>query len=188
MKKIITLITGLGFTLLSPVVMAHDSHLSNSLFSGMLHPVVGIDHLIALILGGILIARLNNRQCIVTGSVTMALVLGAVGAVIIGNQTWIQSAWVEAAILFSIPLYVFLLWIQKSSQTLSITLMSLFMVAHGWAHGIEIVSSYHGMNHFLDNISFMSGFLLTCLTIVTFSNIITTSIINNTYLKNHATH
>lgn len=188
MKKIITSCITLSLTLLSPSVMAHESNLSSNLFSGMLHPVVGIDHLVALILGGILIARLNSRQCIVTGSVSIALILGAVGAVIIGNQTWIQSAWIEAAILFSIPLYVFLLWIQKSSQTLSITLMGLFMVAHGWAHGIEIVANYHGMNHLLDNASFMSGFLLTCITIVTFSNIIASSLINSTYLKDHATH
>ena len=186
MKKIITPLVAISLGLLSPMAMAHESHFTHNLFSGMIHPLAGIDHLFALILGGILIARLKSRQCIATATVSFALVLGAVGAVFIGNQAWIQSAWIEAAILFSIPLYIFLLWIQKSSQTLSVTLMSLFMVAHGWAHGIEILADYHGMSHLLDNAGFMSGFLLTCITIVSVSNVITISFMNSTKTQNHA--
>ena len=186
MKNIITTLIAISITLLSPIAVAHENNLTQNLFSGMAHPLAGIDHLFALILAGILIARLKTKQCIATGSVSLALILGAIGALVIGNQTWIQSAWVEAAILFSIPLYAFLLWIQKSAQTLSITLMSLFMTAHGWIHGIEISANNHGVNHLLGDSSFMFGLLLSCITIVSVSNVIASSIINSTDKNNYA--
>jgi len=186
MKKLIKLFITISITLLSPVVLAHENNLSHSLMSGMAHPLVGLDHLLALILSGVLIARLNTGQCIATAAITLALGLGAVGAVVIGSQTWLQTAWVETAILFSIPLYFLLLWIQKYAQKLSVTLLSLFMIAHGWAHGIEVSAESHGMNHLLDNVGFMFGFLLTCITIITVTNVITASILNSENTRDHA--
>jgi len=186
MKNTIKLVITFCFMLLSPVVMAHDNNVTQSLFTGMLHPIIGLDHLVALMLSGVIIANLKSAQTRATIAITLALVFGASGAVLIGSQVWIQSAWIEAAIVFSIPLYIALVWIQKSAQTLSITLMSLFMIAHGWAHGVEITATAHNMNHLLDNAGFMSGFLLSCLSIVGLSKIMTTLFINSRHRQSHA--
>ena len=186
MKNIIKLFITVCFMLLSPVVMAHDNNLSQSLFTGMLHPVLGLDHLIALILSGTIIANLKSSQTTATLSIIIALAIGASGSVLIGSYEWIQSAWVEAAIIFSIPLYMALIWIQKSARTLSITLMSLFMVAHGWAHGIELSAASHNMNHLLDNAGFMFGFLLTCFSIVSLGKVLISLFINSHNRQTHA--
>lgn len=186
MKPLIKLLITFSLTILSPLAMAHDNHLSSSLLSGMTHPLIGFDHLVALILCGVLIARLNSGQCIATGAVTFALILGAVGALLFGTQTWLQTAWVEAAILLSIPLFFSLLWIQRTVQKLSVFIMSIFMIAHGWAHGIEVISQSHNMQHIIDNTGFMFGFVLTCTTLVSVSNVITTAVFNNLTNTDHA--
>ena len=186
MKYYSKLCITLVLTLLSPAVFAHDNNLTHSLFSGMLHPLLGLDHLFALILAGVLIARLKSAQCKTTGAVTLALIVGAIGAVFIGSQTGLQAAWVEAAILFSIPLYIALLWLQKTAQTLSISIMSVFMIAHGWAHGLEISAASHDMNHLMDNTGFMVGFVLTCITIISVINVFITSYIITHQHQDHA--
>lgn len=186
MKRFITFITSISLALLSPLAMAHDNQLGNSLLSGMAHPLIGLDHLAALILCGVLIARLNSGQCLATGVVTFTLMLGAVGALLLGSQTWMQTAWIESAILFSIPLFFALLWIEKSAQKLSITIMSIFMIAHGWAHGLEVISQSHNMHHLLDNAGFLAGFILTSVTLISVTNVVTTSLLDSNKNTGHA--
>ncbi|MGB5519082.1 MAG: HupE/UreJ family protein, partial [Gammaproteobacteria bacterium] len=77
----------------------------------------------------------------------LALGLGVVGALLVGGQ-----AWIEAAIVFSLPLFLALQWIKHDgSVKIALAAMSLFMVAHGWVHGIEL----DGMN-----LSFIFGLLI----------------------------
>jgi len=140
--------------LVSPMALAHDHVSTTGFVAGLLHPITGIDHLIALMLAGLFIGRLVSTRWIATSGLLLALGSGAAGALLLGAQ-----AWMEAAILFSLPLFLAMQWIKHSSGIVNIALvtMSVFMVAHGWAHGVEMA----GMNS-----RFIFGFLMMSAAVV----------------------
>jgi len=145
--------------LLSPMALAHDHVSTTGFVAGLLHPITGIDHLIALMLAGLFIGRLVSTRWIAICGLLLALGSGAAGAQLLGAQ-----AWMEAAILFSLPLFFAMQWIKhRGIVKLAVVTMGLFMVAHGWAHGIELA----GMNN-----SFIFGFLMMSATVVCLFSVI----------------
>jgi len=143
---------GVSALLMSPLAQAHDNSLSTGLFAGLGHPLSGVDHLVALILAGLLLGRLvSGRRSLVMSGFLLALGLGAAGGIILGAQLW-----VEAAILLSLPVFLALQWLKGSIRLqVACAVVGVFMVAHGWAHGVEMT----GMNA-----AFVFGFLLTSAT------------------------
>jgi len=89
----------MGTFLVSPMALAHDHSSSAGFVAGLMHPITGIDHLLALMLAGLFIGRLVSTQWIAISGLMLALGLGAAGALLLGAQ-----AWMEAAIVFSLPL------------------------------------------------------------------------------------
>jgi len=151
---ILLLVTGLT----SPLALAHDGHVATGLLAGLGHPLTGADHLIALILLGIFISRLKSKKVLAFAGVMSALYLGVIGALFLG-----AGAWVEAAILLSLPVFFTLLWIKQGAQKkLAIVIMSGFMVAHGWAHGLEMSA----LNSSFEMFGFIAGFMLTSIMIM----------------------
>lgn len=61
-----------GMTLISPQVFAHVSHahpnLTSGFINGLLHPFSGADHIITLLLAGVLIARFAAGQIKIAAS------------------------------------------------------------------------------------------------------------------------
>ncbi len=134
--------------LMSPQVLAHENGLSTGLLAGLVHPLSGVDHFIALMLAGVLVGRLASGRRLALGGLLLMLGLGAGGGILVGAQ-----AWIEAAILLSMPVFLALQWIKQARRMkIAIAIMGLFMIAHGWAHGVEMA----GMDK-----SFILGFLLT---------------------------
>jgi hydrogenase/urease accessory protein HupE len=65
-------------------------------------------------------------------------------------------------------LFLALQWVKHgSSVNIALVIMSLFMVAHGWAHGVELA----GMNF-----SFIFGLLVMSTTVVCMFSVIGTAI------------
>jgi len=142
------LLLTVGVTLLSPLAQAHDNSLPANLLAGLNHPLSGVDHLISLALIGLLLGQLSINRQLALGGFLLALGLGTVGGIILSTQMWI-----EAAILFSLPVFFILLWAKEKIQLkIATTTAAMFMVAHGWSHGAEISSM---------NLSFIFGLLLT---------------------------
>ena len=140
---------GVSAVLISPLAQAHDGSLSSGLLAGLGHPLSGVDHLVALLLAGLLLGRLvTGRRLLTLGGFLLALGLGAAGGIFLGTQLW-----VEAAILLSLPVFLALQWLRDNVQLqVAGAVVGVFMVAHGWAHGVEMT----GMNA-----AFIFGFLLT---------------------------
>ncbi len=137
-----------GAVLLSPQALAHDNSLSTGLLAGLSHPLTGADHFLALMLAGLLAGRLIRGRRLALGGLLLALGLGAGAGILLGAQ-----AWTEGAILLSVPVFFALQWIRQAGlMKAAMIIMSLFMIAHGWAHGVEM----GGMDK-----SFVLGFLLT---------------------------
>ena len=153
MKHGYQLLISLTALLVSPMAIAHDYSVATGFIAGLLHPVTGIDHLAALVLAGLFIGRLGSRRWISISALLIALGSGAAGAQILGAQ-----AWMEAAIVFSLPLFLAMQWMKHpGASNLAVATMSLFMIAHGWAHGVELA----GMNSsFLFGVVTASGVVL----------------------------
>ena len=133
--------------LMSPLAQAHDNSLTSGLFAGLAHPLTGLDHLAALVLSGFLIGRLVRGKYLALAGLVGALGLGAVGGIVLGAQSGTESL-----VLLSLPVLLAFQWIRKPGRLqLAVTVMGLFMVAHGWAHGVEVQGG---------TLAFVSGFLL----------------------------
>ncbi len=159
MKHGYQLLIALSALLVSPMATAHDYSVTTGLVAGLLHPVTGVDHLVALMLAGLFIGRLGSRPWISVSALLIALGSGAAGAHLLGAQ-----AWMEAAIVFSLPLFFALQWMKRpGAVNLVVTTMSLFMIAHGWVHGVELADM---------NSSFIFGLLMASGTVLCVFSII----------------
>ncbi len=148
MKYTQPLIIALGASLMSPLAQAHTGHLTTGLLAGLEHPLTGLDHLTALVLSGLLIGRLVNGKRLALSGLVCALALGAAGGMLLGARTG-----VEGLILLSLPVLFIFQWAHQPGRLkMAVTVAGLFMIAHGWAHGVEIQGAAQG---------FMAGFLLT---------------------------
>jgi urease accessory protein len=139
--------------LISPMALAHDHDASSGFIAGLMHPVTGIDHLIALMLAGLFIGRRGSARWIAISGLMLALGSGTGGALLLGTQ-----AWMEAAIVVSVPLFLALQWIRQDGRVrIALATMCLFMGAHGWAHGHEPAAM---------NLGFMFGWLVMSATVM----------------------
>ncbi len=164
MKYGYKLLLTLGAVLISPQVLAHSNSVSTGLLAGLSHPLTGIDHLAALILAGTFIGRnVSARPLLQSGFLVAFLCvlgLGAGAGIVFGAQ-----AWIESAILLSIPVFLALQWAKQVN--IAAIIISLFMIVHGWAHGVEMSA--------MDN-RFIFGFLLSSMVVMSFSSLIGASL------------
>ncbi|HHJ13390.1 MAG TPA: hypothetical protein ENJ79_03310 [Gammaproteobacteria bacterium] len=148
MKHVLRPILILAATLVSPLAQAHDNGLSSGLLAGLVHPLTGLDHLAALILAGFLVGRLKRGEWLALGALIGALGAGAMGGALLGTQ-----AGVENLILLSLPVLLGFQWLRgRVPVRLAVAVTGLFMLAHGWAHGVEVQGN---------TLAFFIGFLLT---------------------------
>ena len=116
---------------------AHDGGLglTASFEQGFLHPITGVDHLIAMIAVGLLSGVLGGRAVVTVPAlfVTFLLVGGVFGFFafeLVGVEMWILGS--------LILLGVVLTRTAKPSRPLMLVAIALFGFAHGNAHGLEL--------------------------------------------------
>ena len=133
--------------LLAPQALAHDNGMATGLLAGIAHPFTGLDHLIALVLGGLLLGRHSRGRLLSLGILLLALSLGSIGGIVLGPQ-----GWVEVFILLSLPV-ILILHLRHDTTTpgYAIATLATFLAAHGWAHGVEASGA---------TAAFITGFLL----------------------------
>ncbi len=125
-----------GLAALMPVVaQAHTGHELSGFMAGVLHPLSGLDHLLAFICAGVLLAGRNRQQAMTgAGAFAVALLLGAT----VGLAGWVVPQ-VEQWVLLSVMLMglaVVLVQRLKSSQL--IAMVGSVLLMHGWVHGLEM--------------------------------------------------
>ena len=125
--------------LLPELVFAHEaiSERYGSFIGGLTHPVLGLDHFLAMVSVGILSAQIGGRA-IWTVPATFVVVMalgGLMGMVDIGLTA------IEAGIAFSLlGLGCAILADQKMPGSLVMTVVGFFAIFHGYAHGAEMPS------------------------------------------------
>jgi urease accessory protein len=122
-----------------PASLAHahpgHPHAGEGLHSGFLHPLLGIDHLMAMLAVGLLSAQLGGRAIFAIPSAFLAgMVLGGV----CGAGTWHLGP-VELGIAASmVTLGAAVAWNRQLPLAVPLALAAVFGCFHGHAHGAEM--------------------------------------------------
>jgi urease accessory protein len=130
-------------TILAPTVAsAHPGHDGTDLVHGFLHPLGGVDHIIAMVAVGLLAARLGGRALwLVPASFVMAMAAAGVAGMV-----GIALPYAEAGIAISVVvLGVVAVFGLAMPVAAAMGLVAFFAVFHGYAHGIEMPETASGL-------------------------------------------
>ena len=116
-------------------------------YDGLSHPVLGLDHFLAMVSVGILRSLIGGRAIWTIPSlfVFMMIIGGVLGMILEMNLLFLQfniffiSNFVEIGIILSVILLGLAIVIQKQLNFLIVMFfISIFGLCHGLAHGMEI--------------------------------------------------
>jgi urease accessory protein len=132
-------------------VLAHPGHDgAGGLVQGFVHPVTGIDHVLAMIAVGVLAALYGGRALWL---VPMSFLFAMAAAAAVG-MAGIPVQMVEAGIGLSIVVLGLLIAFQIKPPTLvAMVVVGFFALFHGYAHGF-------GMPNGAARLPFAAGFLI----------------------------
>jgi len=146
-------------TLISTPALAHTGHDVSSISSGLLHPLTGLDHLLAISA----IAIWGSRQEKIKPTTLMIafLAMMALGG-LLGIQSLIMPG-VESAIVVSVLALGLLMarQVQLGTATGLVMTMAIAFV-HGQAHGGEAANA--------TALAYIAGYLISCATLMIVGN------------------
>ena len=135
MKKVVLATAGI-VSFLPNIVYAHEGA-GGGFAAGLTHPVLGFDHLLAMLSVGILSAQMGG-QAIWKVPLTFVLVMLGGGVLGINGVPMIS---VELGIAFSVlALGVAIALEKKLPPLLAMVFVGIFAIFHGHAHGTEMPS------------------------------------------------
>ena len=120
--------------------------------SGFSHPMLGLDHFLAMFGVGVWGAQMGGRRM---WSLPMSFpLIMCIGALIAISKvfTFILVEQVIALSVMGLGFIIFVKW--SPNELVAILIISIFALFHGYAHGIELPRAN-------DPISFISGFVLS---------------------------
>lgn len=118
--------------------------------SGFTHPIIGLDHLLAMLAVGIWGAQMGGRN-VWTLPVTFPLIMAAGGIL---GMSGVELPNVELGIalsVFVLGLAIGFAW--KAPEWAALLLIAVFAVFHGYAHGVELPGA-------VDPASYSIGFVV----------------------------
>ena len=131
-------LTKLAFlTLIPTILLAHGSH-GNGVMAGFTHPILGVDHNIALLGCGILgyIAK-PTKWYLAPLAFILAMVMG--GYIGIGHEA---TPTVEKVIALSVlSIGIMVAYVKRFNFLLIVGVLFVFGFFHGYAHGAEMEES-----------------------------------------------
>ncbi|RDL45100.1 urease accessory protein UreJ [Marinomonas piezotolerans] len=131
----------------SSAVLAHSGHEHTSSFmSGVMHPLGGLDHLLAMVAVGLWAASLGGRALYAVPVAFVAMMLLGGGAAMAG----LSVPFVEQGILLSvIVLGALVLGAKRLPVVACAAIAGGFAIFHGVAHGMEMPLSASGAQYAL---------------------------------------
>ena len=138
-------------SLYSGGVLAHPGHDVSGLSAGLIHPLSGIDHLLAMIAVGLWAAQNRGSKIwILPTAFILMMAVGAKFALIYPFLPLIESGIAASVVALGIIIALSL----RPSTRMSIVITSLFGLFHGYAHGLEML----GINEVQ---GYVLGFIVT---------------------------
>lgn len=127
----------------------HGSH--HTLFEGLLHPMTGLDHLVALLGVGLMIWLTRSHRALLLAA-PVGMLLGALASLATGHALAAEPMILTSLVCLSVG-FLLLPSLAVSPALLS-GLVGLFAFFHGAAHGTEMPTDGSAIAYF-------SGFLVT---------------------------
>lgn len=120
---------------LSNTTFAHSGHDIYGLRAGLMHPFSGFDHLLAMIAVGLWAAQKNGWKIgLLPTTFMLMMIIGAKCALMYPYLPLIETG-IAASVLVLGTITALSL---KLSTRLSVTIIALFGLFHGYAHGLEM--------------------------------------------------
>jgi urease accessory protein len=134
-----------GLVLMPGVALAHPGHGSFTGFTqGFMHPLTGLDHILAMVMVGMLAGRIGGRALwlVPAAFVSIMALGGLVGA------TGIGLPMIELGIGLSVVVLGGAVALGLGlAVPAAMALVGLFAVFHGYAHGAEIPETVAGLDY-----------------------------------------
>lgn len=135
----ITTLALIGYFMLPTSVFAHDDttvEAFGSFIGGLLHPVLGLDHLLAMLSVGIVSAQIGGRAIWLVP--TTFVVVMAMGSSI--GLSGVEFGYVEIGIALSVLVLGLVIAIARQSIPILVVMAAVgfFAIFHGFAHGTEM--------------------------------------------------
>jgi urease accessory protein len=124
------------------VASAHPGHEGAGFVHGLLHPLGGVDHILAMLAVGLFAGRLGGRALwLVPASFVTAM--GLAGVI---GMTGFTLPYVEAGIALSILVLGAAIAFETTMPVAAaMALVAFFAVFHGYAHGAEMPETMSGL-------------------------------------------
>lgn len=158
--KISALRAGLAvlLSLSSSVVLAHPGHAS-AIADGILHPLTGLDHLLAMAGIGLWSARqTGHARWLIPGSFLALTAIGAWLGTVGHTPTFTEQGIAASVFLIGLLISFPVRFPANISALAGMLIAGVFALFHGFAHGTEIPDSAGAWQ-------FASGFILTTITL-----------------------
>lgn len=132
-------------TLLPTAAFAHPgAHHASGLIQGFMHPVSGIDHILAMVLVGLLAWQIGGRALWMVPATFLAVMAAAGAAGVAGMDIPL----VETGIALSVVvLGAVVASGVRAPLAVAMGLAGLFAIFHGHAHGAEMPSDAAGLSY-----------------------------------------
>jgi urease accessory protein len=131
-----------SLVLVPAIAWAHPGHDAADLVHGFMHPLGGIDHILAMVAVGLLAARMGGRALwLVPASFVLAMaaagLAGMTGVVVTGAEAGIALSVLVLGAMIAFGL--------KLPVAAVMGLVGFFAVFHGYAHGAEMPATASGL-------------------------------------------
>jgi urease accessory protein len=140
-----------ALTLIPMLAQAHPGHAGTGFTHGFIHPLSGLDHLLAMFAVGLWAAQLGGRAlwAVPAAFISIMTLGGALG------MAHVQIPFMEQGILLSVlVLGVMIAAAVRLPLVASVAIVGLFALCHGVAHGAEMPENAAGL-------AYGAGFALT---------------------------
>ncbi len=137
---------------MNPVTLvAHTGLPTNGFTDGVIHPLAGLDHLLAMVAVGVLAATAGDRR--IAWSTPLAFIAGMIGGGVLG-LVGISLPAAEVVIATSVVALGLLIVVATHQSGIWLPILAAAMgAAHGHAHGAELAAAAVPL-------AFVSGFVL----------------------------
>ncbi len=149
MKRHVLALTTLGILGISPGIALAHPLTGTGLGAGLVHPMLGADHLLAMVAIGIWAGMQKGRMQLALPGVFLVALLGGFGLA----QTGFQLPLVEGGIALSVLLLgIVITTAARMPASVAMALSAGFALFHGFAHGAEASGAL---------MAFAAGFMAT---------------------------
>lgn len=128
------------FCFLSPSPVSAHMIGGNGFASGITHPLLGFDHLLAMVAVGIISTQIGNKAVWkVPGTFILLMIIGGILALLKIGMPYIETGVALSVLLLGVGVALS----KKMPLNLAMACVALFALFHGHAHGEEIPTIAH---------------------------------------------